>query len=687
MEKKMKKTKKIVAAGAVLALATSLFGATKYSTNPDECVDGVCFVPQYADDGRENYAIVSPVGYHDVPMIKQAKRLDSLKGKTIALVGGSFMAVTTHNELKKCIEKEFPTCKIYMFDDIGQAGPYSVFGTTEKTKAFQDKLKELKVDAVIVGNCGCGLCTTKETGDSIAAEYIGIPSVTVAAPTFVAQVHSTGVNRGVPVLRTAEYPGAFASHSTEELKKNAREVLWPQIKTALTTEIAKEEIEKYAPEGKRPADEIIYYGNFDEIQEYMQINGWTDGLPVVPPTDEAVQEYLKFTDYKGSDILGTFALAYRECTVYTVAANAVMAGVPKEFMPICIAFVQGMNDGEWRKPLASTHGWTPFAWLNGPLARQLGIDNQQGMISEKANKALGRFIELAMLNIGGYYVKENRMGSFGYLTPFTFSEDDEACVKLGWKPWHIQQGYDLNANTITAGSALSWGNNVTPATDDPEKIMEIMAFDITEKQQNGLGNTKPQVPRTVFITEYVARDLAKEYKTKSDLEDALIETARRPLALRTYAHYWANTGSQQYKRRSFDEHFDMLSKDEAEQAKMTPTPEWLKPIVKDDEIMTIATMNKGDTAFLVTGDANRNKVQVMPGGGFVTTEIKLPKNWNELVEPLGYQPIENFYLKGTFNKDEGKKATSANKSKKQPTAAKQGNRPQRPQKTVTPKGK
>ena len=666
------------------SLGCMAFTETKYSTNPDECVDGVCLVPQYADDGRENYAIVSPVGYHDVPMISQSKRLDTLKGKTIALVGGSFMAVTTHNELKRCIEKEFPTAKIYMFDDIGQAGPYSVFGQTEKTKAFQEKLKELKVDALIVGNCGCGLCTTKETGDSIAAEYIGIPTVTVAAPTFVAQVHSTGVNRGVPVLRTAEYPGAFASHSTDELKKNAREILWPQIKTALTTQITKEEIAKYAPEGKRPADEIIYYGNYDEIQEYMQINGWTDGLPIVPPTDEKIQEYLKFTGFKGSDVLGTYALAYRECTVYTVAANAVMAGVPPEFLPICIAFVQGMNNGEWRKPLASTHGWTPFAWLNGPLARQLGIDNQQGMISEKANKALGRFIDLAMLNIGGYYVKENRMGSFGYLTPFTFSEDDEACVKIGWKPYHVQQGFDLNANTITAGSALAWGNNITPATDDAEKIMNLMAFDITEKQQNGLGNTNPQVNRTVFITEYVAKDLAKEYKTKSDLEDALIETARRPLALRTYAHYWANTGSQQYKRRSFDEHYEMLKKDEAEQAEMTPTPEWYKPIVDENEIMTIATMNKGDTAFLVTGDANRNKVQVMPGGGFVTTEIKLPKNWNELVAPLGYEPIENFYLKVSFNKDEGKKSTGTNKNKKQPTV---GKKPKQPQKPVTPKKK
>lgn len=96
--------------------------------------------------------------------------------------------------------------------------------------------------------------------------------------------------------------------------------------------------------------------------------------------------------------------------------------------------------------------------------------------------------------------------------------------------------------------------------------------------------------------------------------------------------------------------------------------------------MTIATMNKGDTAFLVTGDANRNKVQVMPGGGFVTTEIKLPENWNELVEPLGYEPIEKFYLKADFA-DEGTGGKKAAK-KKQPTSAKQPKQPARPAKPV-----
>ena len=94
---------------SVLSLLICLIGlsAAKYSTNQEECADGVCFVPQYDEEGKQVYAVVSPVGYHDVPMIKQAKRLDSLKGKTIALVGGSFMANTTQNEIKKCIKSNF----------------------------------------------------------------------------------------------------------------------------------------------------------------------------------------------------------------------------------------------------------------------------------------------------------------------------------------------------------------------------------------------------------------------------------------------------------------------------------------------------------------------------------------------------------------------------------------------------
>lgn len=628
-----------------IALFCSLLsGCGAPAQTAEDCVDGECIVPQTDESGKEVYAIVSPVGYHDVEMIKQPPRLDTLAGKTVALVGGSFMASVTHEELIRCLKQDYPDITIYSFSEVGTGGPYSVFGQSAQTLAFQSRLQELGVDAVISGNCGCGLCTTKESGSAIAAEYIGIPAVTVGAPTFIAQIHSTGVNRGVPVLRTAEYPGAFAAHSNEELVKNTRETVYPQIVKALTTEITQAEIALYANEGKRPYDEIVYYGNFEEVQEFCQVNGWTDGLPIVPPTDEAIREYLRFTPLNAEDVLGVYPLAYRETCAYTVAANAVMSGVPKEFMPLCIAFTECLSDGEWRRPLASTHGWSPYAWLNGPLARQLSIDCSQGMISEETNKALGRFLDLAMLNLGGYYVKENRMGTFGYLTPWTFAEDETACLAVGWSPYHVTQGYDLNDNTLTAASALQWGNNVTPATDDPRQIMKLLAWDITEKQQNGLGNTNPQVYRTVFITGVVARNLANGYATKEDLENALIRTARRPLWMRAYANYWANTGSTQFDKRTLEEHFKMLLSDSDERAALTNTPEWYAGFTDDKKIYTIATMVKGQTPILVTGDADRNKFMVLPGGGYATVEIKLPENWDELVAPMGYEPLATFYL-------------------------------------------
>ncbi|MBQ7624333.1 MAG: hypothetical protein IJS65_03540 [Clostridia bacterium] len=629
------------------------------AANGAECTDEVCVIPETDENGEQIYPIVSPAGYHKVEQIKQAPRLDTLDGKTLALVGGSFMASVTHAELIRCLREKYPSVKIYSFSEVGSGGPFSVFGQTSQTLSFQEKLLKLKVDAVISGNCGCGLCTTKESGSSIAAEYIGIPAVTVGAPTFIAQIHSTGVNRGVPVLRTAEYPGAFSSHSEEELLKNTREVVFPQIEKALTDPITQPEINLFANDGKRPFDETVYYGTYAEIQEYCLINDYSDGLPVTPPTDALIREYLRFTPYKAEDTLGTIAPAYRECNTYIVAANAVMSGVPKEYMPLCVAFVQCMNDGEWRRPLSSTHGWSPYAWINGPLSRQLETDHGQGMISESANKALGRFIDLAMLNIGGYYVKENRMGTFGYLSAWTFSEDEEACLRVGWDPYHVTQGYGLNTNTLTAASALSWGNNVTPATDDPERIMELLAWDITEKQQNGLGNTNPQVYRTVFITEYVARDLAKLYKTKSSLEDALTETARRPLYMRAYANYWANTGSRPSDKTSFAAYYDKLYSDPGELAALTDVPPWLSGVTDKEKIVTIGTMRKGQTPLLVTGDADRNKFQVMPGGGYVTVKIALPDNWNELVAPMGYAPLEDFYLEKPSAAPETQKSGAA----------------------------
>ena len=608
------------------------------STFAQECDDGFCPLPT-ADEGM--LRVVSPVPEAAVAPMPAAPRLDTLAGKTIALVGGSFMANVTHPELKRLILAEFPTAKVYLLDEIGSAGPWPRPGVVRREKeAFQRRLREFNVDAVISGNGGCGLCTPKETGSCIAAEALGIPSVMIAAPGFVKQAKATARAAGLAILGVAEYPGAFASHTREELLANTRNVLWPQVKAGLTgnmklkSENAKLEVDNASGE----VEDSLFLGSFDEVQRVFLDSGWTDGLPIIPPTEEAVAEFLKFTDLPADHSLGAIPPAQREVTVRHVAANGVMAGCPPEFMPVLLAFAEAMKSGDFRRTLSSTHAWTPYCWLNGPVARQLGFNCGQGEISEPKNAVLGRFINLAMLNLGGYRVKENRMGTFGYLMPWCIVEDEEAARRVGWQPWHVQQGYAPGDSTLTAASAINWGNNLVPATSDAGRIKDMIAWDAVEKSQMALASGMPCTYRVFLVTEGVARDLAKAYPSKDALCRAVEDAARIPLGQRAFANYWGNPGSAFDSRRySLQKHERRVA--EKEGAEETATPPWLAWTGRE-RLETVPAMAPGKSAFIVTGDSSRNKELCLPGGGFVTIKIVLPAAWNALMAERGYAPLE-----------------------------------------------
>ena len=121
-----------------------------YKENAQKCADGTCPMPE---TGEATLSVVSPVPETAVKPMAAAPRLKSLDGKTIALVGGSFMANVTHPELKRLILSEFPTAKVYLLSEIGSAGPWPRPGVVRREKdKFQHKLKEFKVDAVVSGN-------------------------------------------------------------------------------------------------------------------------------------------------------------------------------------------------------------------------------------------------------------------------------------------------------------------------------------------------------------------------------------------------------------------------------------------------------------------------------------------------------------------------------------------------------
>ena len=623
----------------ILAAISSVHAAS-------DCSDGFCPIPQ-ASDGEPEITVLSPVPESAVEPIAPAPRLKSLEGKTVALVGGSFMANVTHPELKRLILAEFPTAKVYLLNEIGSAGPYPRPGVVRREKdAFQRKLKEFRVDAVVSGNGGCGLCTPKETGSCIAAEVLGIPSVMIAAAGFVKQAMATAASAGLAELRVAEYPGAFASHTREELLENTRKALWPQVKAGLTGEMkvhgSEFKVHGSPPKEASLQDDPAIVGTFDEIQRVFLDSGWTDGLPVVPPTEGRVAEFLRFTDLPPERSLGAIPPAQRDVTVRHVAVNGVMAGCPPEFMPVLLAFVEAMKDGDFRRTLSSTHAWTPYCWLNGPVSRQLGFDSGQGEISEPRNAVLGRFISLALLNLGGYRVKENRMGTFGYLMPWCVAEDEAAALRIGWMPYHLQRGHAIDDSTLTAASAINWGNNLVPATSAGERIKDMMAWDAAEKSQMAVGSGMPCTYRTFLITEGVARDLAKTYATKDALCRALEETARIPLGQRAFANYWGNPGSAfdpaKYPLRAHERR--VAAK---EGAMETATPPWLA-WTGAERMETVPAMEPGKSAFLVTGDPSRNKVLTVPGGGFATVRIELPAAWDALMAERGYRPLSEFRL-------------------------------------------
>jgi len=632
--------------GILLFIVLGLFSTEARAQDSRIVCDETCKTESGTIDAKDKtaggFSVVSPVPRGTVAMISQAPRLETLAGKTIAVVGVSFMSKVTHPEIKRLIQQHYPDAKVLLMDEIGAAGVYPAPGITRREKdEFQKKLREYKVDAVISGNGGCGLCTPKETGSCIAAEYIGIPSVIIAAPGFTDQARYTALNNGVPVMRIAQYPGAFALHSEAELIKNTREVLWKQIVDGLTRPITSEEIASGTAASRGDIRDDAYYGTLDEVNQYFSEMNWTDGLPIVPPTFERVNEFLRYTDYQWNERIAVLPIAHRDVTAWHVAVNGVMAGCKPEYMPILIAMTKALGGGDFRRTLASTHAWVPFCWLNGPVARQLGIDSGQGQINEDANIVIGRFMNLALMNLCGYYVKQDRMGTFGYPVSWCMAEDDAACLRAGWKPYHVRKGYHLNDNTITTASTLLWGNNMAPSTTDPQKIAELMAWDISERCQFALGSGKQYTFRTILITEPVAATLAKKYPTTESLENILINLSRRPLQERAFANYYANPGGAkdggQHTLKQYTGHLRRT-----EQAQMTVAPAWHDTDAQ--QIETIPTMRKNMTVFLVTGDAARNKIQTMPGGGYSTVEIELPKNWDQLMKAAGYQPLKEFCL-------------------------------------------
>ena len=143
----------------------------------------------------------------------------------------------------------------------------------------------------------------------------------------------------------------------------------------------------------------------DDVHEFLFDQGFTDGLPVVPPTPERVLRMLGGTARDSQEVIAEIPPNYAPATVEKIAINAVLAGCKPEYLPVVIATIEAICNKTFNihGVNATTMGASPLMIVNGPIRERIGMNMGLGVLGQgtRANAAIGRAVRLAVRNIGG----------------------------------------------------------------------------------------------------------------------------------------------------------------------------------------------------------------------------------------------------------------------------------------------
>lgn len=287
----------------------------------------------------------------------------------------------------------------------------------------------------------------------MAAEEVGVPAVGILVPMFEQLCHFVAESYGVPGAEFVLWPGAIANFSEEQVKEITEKEIYEKIVGKITRPDRKGSsvmnVDLHDPE------KVFFTGTFEEVNDFFYKNGWTDGLPIIPPTREAVEKMLKYTQIPPHEEIAVLQMANRVATPWNIAVNAAMAGCLPEYMPVLIAGVEAIADPEYRlKDIGTTGCIKPFFVINGPIIKDLDLNYGTGVSApgRRSNSTIGRAMGLIMRNIAGFKEGLTLMGTFGWPgSPFVLAEDEEASP---WYPFHVDRGFDRNASTITASMMI-----------------------------------------------------------------------------------------------------------------------------------------------------------------------------------------------------------------------------------------
>jgi len=256
-------------------------------------------------------------------------------------------------------------------------------------------------------------------------------------------------------------------------------------------------------------------------------SGWTDGLPVVPPTEALVDAMLAAGPWRAEEMLLHEPVRDRSVTAGKAAINAVMAGCRPEYFPVVGAALLAIGDPAFmlHGPATSTGGSALMVIVNGPVAARLGINSGANVFGPgyRANATIGRTLRLVLLNCLDCRpgVLDNSTQGWPGKYSLCFAEDEAASP---WEPLSVSRGVPAGRSAVTVYAAESGHNVLSHGTGDPERLLTCFADAMA-----GLGSLSPGRSVIVFAPEH-ASHLERAGWSRTRVQQWLYDHAWRSLA-------------------------------------------------------------------------------------------------------------------------------------------------------------
>ena len=379
------------------------------------------------------------------------------------------------------------------------------------------------------------------------------------------------------------------------------------IIAALTKPLTAEEKTPKAKDGEKQS-RIAFTGNLKEVNRFFYQRGWTDGFPVVPPTEEEIAEMLTGTDLPPSTLIAKLPPRQGKATIEKIAINAVMAGALPTYMPVLIAGVKALLEyGYFRGQAVSAGSWAPCYLFNGPICKDIHINTGVGVMNPGniANATIGRAMGLIVKNIGGIRKGVEDMGNMGNPGKYTLvlGENEE---QSPWEPLHVQHGFKKEDSVVTVFMPNNHAQSVVYGTND-ELILRTVAYNISPSKRGTI---------CILIGPVHARVLGDHGWTKQDVINFIAQYARAPLSHTPYYwKAWLSIPRESVPGMAGQKGMLLNPKD---------SPNESVPIIQPELVRLFVTGGTG-------GDVN----WLSGVGRFTSKKIELPANWDKLVKKYG----------------------------------------------------